>query len=105
MFSGKKVKIRLKRLFHEQRVRVFVGTVLEMNDAWIRARGKNYYLAKGEAKPHIDERERIVGIPRENIYALREFPDDLDLDNLTFELKDMRMVIRVPGGQAASISE
>ncbi len=105
MFVGKKVKIRFKRSFHEQRVRVFVGTILEMNEAWIRAQGKNYYLAKGEAKPHLDEREKIVGIPRENIYALRELPDDLDLDKLTFELKDLRMVIRIPGAQAASISE
>ena len=81
MFAGKKVKIRLKRSFHEQRVRVFVGTVLEMNDAWIKARGKNYYLIKGEARPHVDEREKIVGIPRENVYALRELPDDLDLED------------------------
>jgi len=109
MFTGKKVKIRFKirfkRYFFEQRVRVFVGTILEMKDAWIKARGKSYYLVKGEAKPHIDKIDKVVGVPRENIYSIRELPENLDLENLTFEVKDLRMVIAIPGAQPASISE
>jgi len=103
MFTGKKVKIRFKRYFFEQRVRVFVGTILK--DAWIKAKGKSYYLVKGEAKPHIDEIDKVMGVPRENIYSVRELPDDLDLNNLSFDIKDLRMVINIPGAQAASISE
>ena len=105
MFAGKKVKIRFKRYFPEQRVRVFVGQVLEMNRDWIRAEGKNYFLVKGDTKPHIDKVNKIVGIPRENIYSLRELPDDLDMNNLSFDIADLRMVIKIPGGQPASISE
>ena len=105
MFAGKKVKVRFKRYFPEQRVRVFVGTVLEMSDGWIKARGKSYYLVRGDTKPHVDKIDKVVGIPRENIYAIREFPDSLDIDNLSFDIADLRMVIKVPGEQAASISE
>ena len=105
MFAGKKVKIRFKRYFPEQRVRVFVGTVLEMNNDWIKAQGKNYFLVKGDAKPRIDEIDKIVGIPRDNIYSIRVLPDDFDLENLSFETVDLRMVIKIPGAQAASISE
>ena len=105
MFAGKKVKIRFKRYFPEQRVRVFVGTVLEMNNDWIKAQGKNYFLVKGDAKPRIDEIDKIVGVPRDNIYSMRVLPDDFDLESLSFETIDLRMVIKIPGAQAASISE
>ena len=105
MFAGKKVKIRFKRYFAEQRVRVFVGTILEMNDHWIKARGKNYYLVKGKGEPRIDKIDKILGIPRENIYVIRELPDNLDLDRLSFDVVDMRMVIDIPREQAVSISE
>ena len=105
MFTGKKVKIRFKRSFPEQRVRVFVGTILEMSNDWIRAEGKNYFLVKGEARPHIDKINKIIGIPRDNVYAIRELPDNLDLDNLSFDILELRMVIEIPGEQAASISE
>jgi len=105
MFAGKKVKIRFKRYFAEQRVRVFVGTILEMDGNWVKAKGKNYYLVKGKNKPHIEKTEKIIGIPRDNIYSIRELPDDLDLDNLSFEVVDLRMVIKVPGESVANISE
>jgi len=105
VFTGKKVKIRFKRYFSEQRVRVFVGVVLEMGDGWIKAQGKNYYLVKGDTRPHIDASNKVIGVPRENVYAIRVLPDELELDRLTFEIKDLRMVIRIPGGEVSSISE
>ncbi len=105
MFAGKKVKIRFKRYFVEQRVRVFVGTVLEMDNYWIKAKGKNYYLVKGDARPRIDEADKVLVIPRDNVYVVRELPDEIDLDGLSFDIVDMRMVINVPGEAAAAISE
>lgn len=105
MFAGKKVKIRFKRYFTEQKVRVIVGTVLEMNSDWLKVRGKNFFLVKGDGRPRIDDSDKIIGVPRENIYSIRELPDGLDLDNLSFDIIDMRMVINVPGEAAAAISE
>lgn len=105
MFTGKKVKIRFKRFFAEQRVRVLVGTVLEMNNDWLKVRGKNFFLVKGDGRPRIDDSDKIIGVPRENIYSIRELPDDLDLDNFSFDIVDLRMVIKVPGEQATSVSE
>ena len=58
MFKGQKVKVRLKRFTSDQRVRVLVGTILDMNNEWLKIDGKFYYLAKGELKPRVDKKDR-----------------------------------------------
>ena len=105
MFKGRKVKIRLKRIIGGQKVRVFVGTVLDMESAWLKVEGKFYALAKGEAKPRVDAKLRILGIPRESISVIRILPDDLDLNSLNYDIKDARMMINIGTQQPASISE
>ncbi|MCK4518834.1 MAG: hypothetical protein KAU12_01825 [Candidatus Omnitrophica bacterium] len=105
MLRGRKVKIRLKRAVSEQRVRVFVGTVLDMENAWLKVEGKFYTLAKGETKPRVDAKLKILCIPRESINIIRILPDDLDLNNIKYEIKDTRMMINVGGHEPVSISE
>ena len=48
---GKKVKIRWKRYFSEQRVWVFIGEVLEMDENWIMVKGRGYLLDKFSLSP------------------------------------------------------
>ncbi len=105
MFKGQKVKIRLKRFRFDERVRVLVGIILDMNNEWLKVEGKFYYLAKGELKPRVDKKSRVVGIPRENIYIIRILPSNLDLDNLKYTIKDNRMMIELEDHQPVSISE
>lgn len=105
MFRGQKVKIRLKRLYSEQRVRILVGTVLDMNNEWLKVEGKFYYLIKGKMTPRIDEKARLLGIPRENIHILRVLPSNLDLNDLKYTIKNNRIMIDIENHQPVSISE
>ena len=105
MFKGHKVKIRLRRTSLERRARVFVGTILDMNNDWIKVEGKFYSLAKGETKPRTDNQSRILGIPRENISIIRILPDELDINNLQYTIEGNRMMIQVKNHQPVSISE
>lgn len=105
MFEAQKVKIRLKRNKFEQKMRVFVGRVLYMNNDWLKVEGKFYTLAKGERIPRVDEKERILGIPRESISIIRILPPDIDLDNLQYTIKDNRLMISAGDSQPVSISE
>lgn len=105
MFEGEKVKIRLKKIGPEQKTRVFIGEVMDMNDAWMKVEGKFYTLAKGEKKPRIDEYKRILGIPRESISVIRILPKNTDLASLKYTIKDSRLMIELDSRQPASISE
>ncbi len=105
MFEGQKVKIRLKKNHSEQKMRVFVGRVLHMSNGWLKVEGKFYTLVKGERMPRIDEKNRILGIPRENISIIRILPQDIDFDNLQYTIKDNRLMISVGDNQPVSISE
>ena len=105
MFKGEKVKIRLKRIVPEQKIRVFIGKILDMNNDWLKVEGKFYTMAKGERKPRVDEQEKALGIPRGNINIIRILPQNLDLDNLNYTIKDNRLMIHVGERQPVSISE
>ena len=105
MFRGHNVKIRLKRNNSNQKMRVFVGKILDMNNDWLKVEGKFYTLAKGERIPRIDEKNRILGIPRDNISIIRVLPSDINLDDLQYTIKDNRLMISAGDGQPVSISE
>ncbi|MFH1856595.1 MAG: hypothetical protein ABH836_05130 [Candidatus Omnitrophota bacterium] len=105
MFKGEKVKIRLKRFIPEQKVSVLIGEVLDMNDAWMKVKGKFYTLAKGEKKPRVDEQERTLGIPRDSIRLIRLLPKDVDLAKLKYTVRDNRLMVELDSRQPASISE
>lgn len=105
MFKGKKVKIRLKRTMPNQKVRVLVGKVLDMDSNWLKIEGRFYTIAKGETRPRIDKQERVLGVPRNNINVIRILPDDLDLDNLQYTIEDSRLMIRIGEYHPVSIDE
>ncbi|MCK5160561.1 MAG: hypothetical protein KAQ99_03195 [Candidatus Aureabacteria bacterium] len=105
MFKGKKVKIRLKRFAPDQKTRIFVGRVFDMNNDWVKVEGKFFTLAKGEQKPRIDKQRRTLCIPRGSISLVRILPDNLDLDNLEYSIEDTRMLVQIKGVQPLSISE
>lgn len=105
MFKGEKVKIRLKRISPEQKTRVFIGEVIDMNDAWMKVEGRFYTLAKGEKRPRIDEHKRVLGIPRESINIVRILPKNADLLSPKYTIKDNRLMIELESHQPASISE
>lgn len=105
MLVGKKVKIRWRRSFAEERVRVMVGVVTEMTGSLIRATGRFFFLAKGEAEPRVDETPKDVVIPIAAINLIRVLPDDMDLDNLEYETVWNRIVIKVPREESTTVSE
>ena len=102
MFKGKKVKVRLKS---EQKVKAFVGEIIDMDANWIRIKGRFYLVVKGETKPRVDEEKRELGIPLNNISVMRVLPDDLDLDNLQYTVRDNRLIVDTKESFPISIDE
>ena len=105
MFTGQLVKIRLKRSRKDEKVRVLVGRALDMDYGWIKVEGRFFTLAKGETVPRVDEKSRVLCIPRENISVARILPDHLDLNNFKYRIKDNRLIIEIDDHQPVSISE
>lgn len=103
--TGKKVKIRWKRYFAEQRIWVFIGQILRMDPNWLEIFGKGYVLAKGSVKPKVDETSRTIVVPREAIAHIRLLPDELNLARLEYEVRDSRIMVKVPGEADTAISE
>ena len=102
---GKKVKIRWRRSFPEERVRVMIGTVTDMDDTLMRAKGRFFFLAKGETEPRLDDFDKDVVIPFSSINVIRVLPDDMDLENLEYETVWNRILVRVPDGESTTLSE
>lgn len=96
MFTGKKVQIRWRTLFPNQRVRVFLGEILEMSDHWIKVKGKSYYLPSGGVKPMVDEEVRVIGVPRDVISSIRIFPDDFNLSHVKYKIVANQLIVEVP---------
>ena len=105
MFTGQLVKIRLKRSRNDQKIRVLVGRALDMDYGWVKVEGKFFTLAKGETLPRVDEKSRVLCIPRENVSVARILPEHLDIDNFKYSIKDSRLIIEIDDHQPVSISE
>ena len=102
MFKGKKVKVRLKT---EQKMKAFVGEIIDTDANWIRIKGRFYLVVKGETTPRVDEEKRELGIPLNNISLMRILPDDLDLDNLQYTVQDNRLIVDTKESFPISIDE
>jgi hypothetical protein len=105
MFTGQFVKIRLKRTRKDQKVRILVGRALDMDYGWIKVEGRFFTLAKGETTPRVDEKARVLCIPRENVSIARILPENLNIDSFTYSIKDNRLIIEMDDHQPVSISE
>jgi hypothetical protein len=105
MFTGQFVKIRLKRTRKDQKVRILVGRALDMDYGWIKVEGRFFTLAKGETVPRVDEKSRVLCIPRENVSIARILPENLNIDSFTYSIKDNRLIIEMDDHQPVSISE
>ena len=95
MFVGKKVKIRWKQFFSEQKTQVFIGQILEMDDTWVKVKGKSYLLTGFDTQPRVSNVEREVGIPVEAIAVMTILPDDLDLNKLEYKAVKGRIAIKL----------
>lgn len=106
MVKGKKVRVRLKRHFPEQKLWVVVGTVLEFTENWLTIEGKGIVIVKGQSAPaEVDQEDRVMMVPRDNIAQVRILPDDFDVDNIRIEIKGVRVFIKVDGAPDSSIAE
>lgn len=106
MDAGKKVKIRFKRYFSGQRLWIFVGTVLEFTESWVKIEGKGILFATGKLEPfEIDEEARVLLIPTENIAHIRVLPDDFDIDNIETYRGSNRWYFKVKNAPDASLGE
>lgn len=99
MLAGKKVQVRWKRYYAQQRDRVFIGEVVKMSSSWLLVEGRFYHLPKGATIPTHDRDKRTMAIPREAIWAVRVLPDDLDLENLEYAVENDLIVIKLPEGE------
>ena len=106
MLEGKMVKVRFKKYFVEQRLWVFLGKVLMMDNFWLQVEGKGIVIFKGQP-PQIDEKERIILVPRDNIAHIRILPDDFDLSKIEIEAGKfaLRNYVKVKGEPDTSIGE
>ena len=106
MLKGRKVRIRLKRHFVEQKLWVFIGEVLEFTENWVMVNGKGILFLKGDVEPFdIDEQPRVLVIPRENVAHIRVLPDDFDISDIRVEYLGRRVCVVVEGAPHTSIGE
>ena len=106
MLKGKKVRIRLKRYFAEQKQSVFVGTVLNSTENWITINGKGIVFLKGRTHPlDIDKESRVLMIPRESIANVRLLPDNFNMTKIVTERQGLRIFIKVKDAPDAAIGE
>jgi hypothetical protein len=106
MLKGKKVRIRLKRHFVEQRLTVFIGDVLDFTENWVSINARGIIFLKGDVEPvDIDKEPRVLVIPRENVAHMRVLPDDFDVSNITILYEGRRVCVAVEGAPHTSIGE
>ncbi len=104
--TGKKVKIRFKKYFEEQRLWVFIGKIIRFTENWAMLEGKGLIVSKGKITPvDIDDEVRTLIIPRDNISHIRLLPDDFDVSNIEVEVRGIRYFVKVKGGPHTSIGE
>ncbi len=106
MIKGKMVKVRFKRYFSEQRMWVFVGKVLEFTENWIMLDGRGIITLRGSIKAaDIDEKPRVILVPRENIAHIRILPDTFDVLKIEIITKGSREYMKVKDGPDTSIGD
>jgi hypothetical protein len=106
MIEGKIIKIRFRRNYAEQKVWVFIGKVLKFTENWLMLDGKGILVMKGNIQPvDVDDKKRIIMIPRDNIAHIRILPDDFDIDKIKIDIKGVRIFAAVENGPDTSISE
>ena len=106
MIEGKKIRVRLRRYFTEQKLWVMVGTVLEFTEHWLTVEGKGIVIVKGQSTPaEVDQEDRVMMVPSDNIAHIRILPDDFDVDNIRIEMKGVRVFIKVDGAPDSAIAE
>jgi hypothetical protein len=106
MIKGKMVKVRFKRFFPEQRMWVFIGKVIEFTENWLMIDGRGIVTLKGQVKPaDIDEKSRIILVPRDNIAHIRILPDTFDVNKIEIITKGTREYVIVKDGPDTSIGD
>jgi len=106
MIEGKIIKVRFKKSYSEQKVWVFIGKVLKFTESWLMLDGKGILVMKGQVKPvDVDRERRLIVVPRENVSHIRILPDDFDIDNISIEIKGVRIFAKVKNGPDTSVSE
>jgi len=104
MIQGRKVKIRFKTFYAEQRHWVFVGRVEQFSESWVMVTGRGIVSLKGQVKPaDVDPEDRTLVIPRENIAHIRILPDSFDATSIQLTSRGTRAFIKVPDGPDTSI--
>ena len=101
--EGTKVKIRWRRSFQTQPTRVFLGVVNGFSGKWIKVYGRTYLLRHGASAPLVDRDPKHVMAPNDSIELIRVLPEDLDLDNVSYDFIDGVMVIRPGAGLATRL--
>jgi hypothetical protein len=106
VLKGKKVRIRLKRHFIEQKLWVFLGETLEFTENWVMVNGRGILFLKGDVEPlDIDEEPRVLLIPRDNIAHIRVLPDNFDVSDIRIGYQGRRVCVAVEGAPYTSIGE
>ena len=106
MIDEKKVKIRFKRYFKEQKLWFFVGDVQDSSENWVKIYGKGILFDTGKMRViSIDPEPMAILCPHQNIAHIRILPDHFDLNHIETYPKDDRWFFKVEGEPDASLGE
>ncbi len=125
MLKNEIVRIRQKRYFAEQKMWVFIGRVISMNDVLVHIEGKGLLIYNPHEKPEIsrsqmsisgemkgqtlpvdvDEGLRSILIPMDNIANIRILPQDFDLDTIHLFAEGRKIGLKVQGDVPTWIGE
>ncbi len=106
MIEGKKVKVRFKKLFSEQRMWVFIGKVIKFSENWVMLDGRGILITKGQVNPvDMDKESRVILVPNSSIAHIRVLPDSFDVANIQLETRGIRIFAKVEGSAPTSITE
>ena len=103
---GKKVRVRFRRYFREQRLYVFIGTVLHWTGQLLVLNGKGIVLVKGRTHPAVvDKTMRTLVAPIGNIAHIRVLPDDFQMADIRLRMEGLIVYVIVAGAADTAIGE
>lgn len=106
MLKDRIVRIRMRKMFKEQKPFSYVGKVTAMTESWIALEGRAIMLTRQQASGvQIDEHFKLFVIPRENIDHIQVLPDNFDLTKLSITTQGQQLVLVVDGKRDSFLGE
>lgn len=106
MLKDRLARVKLKKHYHEQRPRSYVGRVTGFSNYWVVMEGRGIMLARAQSNGvQVDAKATHVVIPRDNIDHIQVLPDAFDMKNIQFTTEGQQVVMLVPNAQSCFLGE